>query len=63
MLYHAVLLCAAIDRRTLDRGRIGLIERTGILLTPQELDVLQFTNGPSVAKGGYAGIYREFVYR
>lgn len=54
------LVVAAIDTLTVAHGRIGLVEDSGIALTPDELDMLGFAPGVGERNGGWAdGGYRE----
>ena len=55
-----LLLCVglAIDRRTLGRGRIGLVLDNGVGLTPHELASLGLSRGS--ARDGYRGDYFVF---
>lgn len=55
MLWYLLLVVAAIDRRTVKRGRIGMVADRAIVLTPVELRTLGLRRGPSHKHGGYAG--------
>ena len=55
MLWYLLLVVAAIDRRTVKRGRIGMVADRAIVLTPVELRTLGLRRGPSHRHGGYAG--------
>ncbi len=54
MLWYLLLIVAAIDHRTVNRRRIGVIADNGIILTPDELHALGLRKGPSTKHGGYA---------
>jgi hypothetical protein len=58
-----LLLCVglAIHRRTVGRGRIGLVLDNAIELTPDELEGLGLTRGS--ARDGYRGDYLVFAAR
>jgi hypothetical protein len=62
MLWHAVVLVAAIDARTVKRRRVGIQLDSGVLLTPDEVVTMGFVPGPGRNKGGYGGDYHEWVY-
>ncbi len=56
------LLCLiglAIDRRTVAKGRIGVVLDSAIELPKEELTVLGFKRGGR--RGGYSGDYFELV--
>jgi hypothetical protein len=55
MLWYLLLLVAAIDRRTVKRGRIGVVADSAIILTPDEVAALGLRKGPSSTHGGYLG--------
>jgi hypothetical protein len=55
MLWYLLLVVAAIDRRTVNRRRVGVLADSAIILTPDELLVLGLQKGPSSKHGGYAG--------
>jgi hypothetical protein len=54
MLWYLLLIVAAIDRRTVNRRRVGVIADNAIILTAEELRALGLGNGPSTKHGGYA---------
>jgi hypothetical protein len=54
MLWYLLLVVAAIDRRTVKRGRVGVLADSAIILTPDELRALGLRKGPSSKHGGYA---------
>jgi hypothetical protein len=54
MLWYLLLIVAAIDRRTVNRRRVGVIADNAIILTPDELHALGLRKGPSTKHGGYA---------
>jgi hypothetical protein len=54
MLWYLLLVVAAIDRRTVKRGRVGVLADSAIILTPDELRALGLRKGPSGRHGGYA---------
>jgi hypothetical protein len=54
MLWYLLLVVAAIDRRTVKRGRVGVLADSAIILTPDELRALGLRKGPSSRHGGYA---------
>jgi hypothetical protein len=49
-----LLVVAAIDRRTVKRGRVGVLADSAIILTPDERRALGLRKGPSSKHGGYA---------
>jgi hypothetical protein len=54
------LLVSAIDTVTVGHGRVGVIEDSGITLTPEDLDTFGFTPGVGEPNGGWADRgYRE----
>jgi hypothetical protein len=54
------LVVSAIDVVTVAHGRVGMIDDTGIVLTPAELDEFGFRPGLGEANGGWADRgYRE----
>lgn len=54
------LVVSAIDTVTVAHGRIGVLEDSGIALTPEELDAFGFTPGVGEPNGGWADRgYRE----
>jgi hypothetical protein len=54
------LVVSAIDTVTVAHGRVGVIEDSGIALTPEELDAFGFTPGVGEPNGGWADRgYRE----
>ena len=55
MLWYLLLVVGAIDRRTVNRRRIGVIADSAIALTPDELKALGLRKGPSSKHGGYRG--------
>jgi hypothetical protein len=55
MLWYLLLVVAAIDRRTVKRGRVGVVADSAISLTPDELRALGLQKGPSSKYGGYPG--------
>jgi hypothetical protein len=55
MLWYLLLVVAAIDRRTVNRRRVGVVADSAIVLTPDELQALGLRKGPSSKHGGYAG--------
>ena len=55
MLWYLLLVVAAIDRRTVKRGRVGVVADSAIVLTPDELGAFGLRNGPSSKHGGYRG--------
>ncbi|MGH2904779.1 MAG: hypothetical protein ACRDK7_14530 [Solirubrobacteraceae bacterium] len=55
MLWHLLLVVAAIDRRTVKRGRVGVVADSAISLTPEDLRALGLRKGPSSRHGGYPG--------
>jgi len=55
MLWYLLLIVAAIDRRTVKRGRVGVLADSAIVLTPDELRALGLRRGPFSRHGGYAG--------
>lgn len=54
MLWYLLLVVAAIDRRTVRRGRVGVVADSAIILTPDELKAFGLRRGPSRKHGGYA---------
>lgn len=54
MLWYLLLVVAAIDRRTVKRGRVGVLADNAIILTPDELQALGQQKGPSSRHDGYA---------
>ena len=60
MLWYLLLIVAAIDRRTVNRRRVGVIADNAIILTSDELHALGLRKGPSTKHGGYAdSVYYE----
>ena len=55
MLWYLLLVVAAIDRRTVNRRRVGVVMDSGIVLTTNELRMLGLRKGPSSKHGGYPG--------
>jgi len=54
------LVVSAIDTVTVEHGRVGVLEDSGIILTPGELDALGFKPGVGEPNGGWADEgYRE----
>jgi hypothetical protein len=54
------LVVSAIDTVTVEHGRVGVLEDSGIVLTPGELDAFGFTPGVGESNGGWADRrYRE----
>jgi hypothetical protein len=54
------LVVSAIDTVTVAHGRVGVLEDSGIALTPKELDTFGFTPGVGEPNGGWADRgYRE----
>jgi hypothetical protein len=54
------LVVSAIDTVTVAHGRVGVLEDSGIALTPEELDLFGFTPGVGEPNGGWADRgYRE----
>ncbi len=54
------LVVSAIDMVTVAHGRVGVLEDSGIALTPDELDAFGFTPGIGEPNGGWADRgYRE----
>jgi hypothetical protein len=54
------LVVSAIDTVTVAHGRVGVLEDSGIALTPDELDAFGFTPGVGEPNGGWADRgYRE----
>ena len=54
------LVVSAIDTVTVGHGRVGVIEDSGIVLTPEELDAFGFTPGVGEPNGGWTDRgYRE----
>ena len=54
------LVVSAIDTVTVAHGRVGVLEDSGIALTPEELDAFGFTPGVGEPNGGWADRgYRE----
>jgi hypothetical protein len=54
MLWYLLLIVAAIDRRTVNRRRVGVIADNAIILTSDELHAFGLRKGPSTKHGGYA---------
>jgi len=54
MLWYLLLIVAAIDRRTVNRRRVGVVVDSAIVLTPDELRTLGLRKGPSSKHGGHA---------
>lgn len=54
MLWHLFMCLAAIDRATVQRGRVGLQLDSAVLLTAAELESFGLRKGPSTRSGGYA---------
>lgn len=54
MLWYLLLVVAAIDRRTVNRRRVGVLADSAIDLSPTELRALGLRRGPSSKHGGYA---------
>lgn len=54
MLWQLFLFVLAIDRRTVQRGRVGVQLDSAILLTAIELEMFGCQKGPSTRHGGYA---------
>jgi hypothetical protein len=54
MLWYLLLVVVAIDRRTVKRGRVGVLADNAIILTPDELDAFGLRKGPSSRHGGYS---------
>jgi len=60
MLWYLLLIVAAIDRRTVKRGRVGVVADSAIILTPDEMGALGLRKGPASKHGGYPGrVYYE----
>lgn len=55
MLWYLLLVVAAIDRRTVNRRRVGVVMDSAIVLTVGELRMLGLMKGPSSKHGGYPG--------
>ncbi len=54
------LVVSAIDTVTVAHGRVGVLEDSGIALTPEELDAFGFTPGVGEPNGGWSDRgYRE----
>ena len=60
-LWLLTLVGLAIDRNTVDRGRIGLAMDKAIELNADDLKEFGFKRGPGPKKGGYSGSYYELV--
>jgi hypothetical protein len=54
MLWYLLLIVAAIDSRTVNRHRVGVVVDSAIVLTPDELQALGLRKGPSRKHGGHA---------
>ncbi len=54
MLWYLLLIVASIDRRTVNRRRVGVVVDSAIVLTPDELRALRLRKGPSRKHGGHA---------
>ncbi len=54
MLWFLLLIVAAIDRRTVNRRRVGVIADNAIILTSDELHALGLRKGPATKHGGHA---------
>ncbi len=54
MLWYLLLIVAAIDRRTVNRRRVGVVVDSAIVLTLDELRMLGLRKGPSAKHGGHA---------
>jgi len=54
MLWYLLLIVAAIDRRTVNRRRVGIVLDNAIVLVPDELRALGLRRGPSTKHGGHA---------
>jgi hypothetical protein len=55
MLWYLLLIVAAIDRRTVNRRRVGVVADNAIVLGPNELQAFGLQRGPSDKHGGYPG--------
>lgn len=55
MLWYLLLVVTAIDRRTVNRRRVGVVMDSAIVLTEGELRMLGLRKGPSSKHGGYPG--------
>jgi hypothetical protein len=51
MLWHLLLIVAAIDRRTVKRRRVGVLADRAIILAPDELEAFGLRKGPSRTHG------------
>jgi hypothetical protein len=58
-LWLLTLVGLAIDRKTTDRGSIGVVLDNAIELDVDELQEFGFRRGPGPRKGGYDGAYYE----
>jgi hypothetical protein len=62
MLWYLLLIVAAIDCRTVNRRRVGVVVDSAIVLTLDELGMLGLRKGPSRKHGGHADrAYYELV--
>jgi hypothetical protein len=54
MLWYLLLIVAAIDCRTVNRRRVGVVVDSAIVFTLEELRILGLRKGPSRKHGGHA---------